>query len=384
MTRLPANPIRYHQGVEDIHPDEPQLAKALSDTMLSIAHRTYADSAHAIRCVHAKSHALLGAEVEVHDNLPPELAQGLFARPATYDAVIRISTTPGDILHDSVSAPRGMALKILDVPGERLAGAQQSTSQDFVMVNGKVFNSPSGEAFLANLKLLAATTDRVEGAKKILSKILRGVEGAAEKVGKELTPLKVMGGQPMTHILGESFFTQVPLRYGAFIAKLGVVPASANLKDLVDRPVRVTDDPDAHRHLIEEFFETQTAVWHLKAQLCTDLETMPVEDPMAPWDEDRSPYFTVATITAGPQTAWSRERAERVDDGMKFSPWNGIAAHQPLGQIMRLRRLAYERSAAFRSERNPTPVSEPARCPFDQAGGRNASYMPGGASRPQP
>lgn len=377
MSRLPENPQRYHEGVEDIRPDEPQLAEALSDTMLSIAYKTYAGSAHAIRCVHAKSHALLGAEVEVHDNLPPELAQGLFARPATYDAVMRLSTTPGDILHDSVSAPRGMALKILDISGERLPGAEQSTSQDFVMVNGKVFNSPSGEAFLGSLKLLAATTDRAEGAKKVLSKLLRGVESVAESLGKELTPVKVMGGQPMTHMLGESFYTQVPVRFGAYIAKLGLVPASENLKALIDRTVSTEGDPDTHRHLIDEFFERETAVWHLKAQLCTNLDDMPVEDPMALWDEDKSPYFTVATITAGPQTAWSEERSEQVDDGMKFSPWNGIAAHRPLGQIMRLRKLAYERSAAFRSERNPTPVTEPARCPFAHGSAGNVVQATG-------
>ncbi|MGE6743323.1 catalase family protein [Allorhizobium pseudoryzae] len=377
MTRLPENPQRYHEGVEDIRPDEPQVAEALADTMLSIAYKTYADSAHAIRCVHAKSHALLGAEVEVHDNLPPDLAQGLFARPATYDAVIRLSTTPGDILHDSVSAPRGMALKILDVAGDRLPGAEHSTSQDFVMVNGKVFNSPSGEAFLGSLKLLAATTNRAEGAKKVLSKILRGAESVAETLGKELTPVKVMGGQPMTHMLGESFYTQVPVRYGAYIAKLGVVPASDNLKALIDSTVSTAGDPDTHRHLLDEFFERETAVWHLKAQLCTHLDEMPVEDPMALWDEEKSPYFTVATITAGPQTAWSDDRSEQVDDGMKFSPWNGIAAHQPLGQIMRLRKLAYERSAAFRSERNPTPVTEPARCPFAHGSAGNVVQTTG-------
>nr|CAD6611073.1 catalase [Rhizobium sp. Khangiran2] len=49
---------------------------------------------------------------------------------------------------------------------------------------------------------------------------------------------------------------------------------------------------------------------------------------------------------------------------MHFSPWNGLAAHQPLGSIMRLRKLSYERSAAFRSERNETSVTEPLTCPF--------------------
>lgn len=364
---IPSRLQRFDPSLEQIDADEPQVAEALTETMLSIAYKTYADSAHAIRCVHAKSHALLEAEVEILDNLPPELAQGIFAQPGTYKAVLRLSTTPGDLLHDSVSAPRGMSLKIMDVEGERLPGSEHSTSQDFVMVNGKVFNSPSGKAFLSNLKLLAATTDRAEGAKKMFSKLLRGVESVAEAVGKELTPVKVMGGQPMTHMLGESVYTQVPVRFGQYIAKLGLVPASENLKALVDKKISVNGDEDVHRHLIAEFFESETAVWHLQVQLCTDVSEMPIEDPMALWDEEKSPYITVATVTARPQESWSQERSETVDDGMKFSPWNGIADHQPLGQIMRMRKQAYERSAAFRSERNQTPVTEPRTCPFHHA-----------------
>jgi hypothetical protein len=90
---------------------------------------------------------------------------------------------------------------------------------------------------------------------------------------------------------------------------------------------------------------------------------MPVESVEA-WDEEKSPFVTVARITVQPQPAWTEERSEAVDDGMHFSPWNGIAAHQPLGSIMRLRKLAYQRSAAFRSQRNETPVTEPLACPF--------------------
>lgn len=79
-----------------------------------------------------------------------ELAQGISAEPQTYEAIIRFSTTPGDLRHDSVWTPRGLASTVLDVKGARLPDSETSTSQDFVMVNGKTFISPSGEAFLKN------------------------------------------------------------------------------------------------------------------------------------------------------------------------------------------------------------------------------------------
>ena len=375
-SRLAVTPVRYHTDVEHIEPDEPQIARDLAETMLSIAQKTYADSGHAIRSVHAKSHGLLAARLEVLSDLPPELAQGIFAAPQGYEAVIRLSTTPGDLLHDSVSTPRGMALKILGVAGTRLPGSERSTSQDFVLANGKEFNSPSGKAFLKNLKMLALTTDRLEGMKVFLSKVFRGVESVIEAAGGESAALKSLGGNPQTHILGESFFSQLPLRHGDHIAKVAVVPVSANLKALAGTRLDTTRDADLIRHAVERFFAEETAVWNLQVQLCTDIDEMPVEDVKA-WDEKASPFVTVARLIADPQPAWSQTRSETVDDGMQFSPWNGVEAHRPLGSIMRLRKLAYEKSAAFRSQRNLIPVTEPAACPFG-----HSSALPGKEARP--
>ncbi|WP_337184041.1 catalase family protein [Shinella sp.] len=366
-SRLAFAPLRYHPDVEHVEPDEPQTARDIAETMLSIAEKTYSDSGHAIRCVHAKSHGLLAARLEILPDLPPELAQGIFAAPRTYDAVVRLSTTPGDLLHDSVSTPRGMALKLLDVDGARLPGSEDSTNQDFVMVNGKAFNSPGGRSFLRSLKMLALTTDRLEGAKELLSTVFKGLESVVEAVGGESATLKSLGRNPPTHILGESFFTQLPLRHGDYIAKLAIVPASDNLRALAGTRLDTGEDPDVVRHAAERFFIEEAAVWHLQAQLCTGLDDMPVEGVEA-WDETKSPFVTVARLVAGPQPAWSEDRSVAVDDGMRFSPWNGIVAHQPLGSIMRLRKLSYEKSAAFRSQRNATPVSEPVFCPFGHAG----------------
>ncbi|WP_159107365.1 hypothetical protein [Azospirillum sp. B506] len=49
-------------------------------------------------------------------------AQGLFARAGNCPATLRLSTTPGDILPDNVSTPRGLVVKMPGVSGERLPG----------------------------------------------------------------------------------------------------------------------------------------------------------------------------------------------------------------------------------------------------------------------
>jgi hypothetical protein len=73
-----------------------------------------------VRAVHAKSHGLLKAEVTVLAGLREELRQGLFPKPASYSAVIRFSSEPGDVLSDHISTPRGLALKVIGVVGEML------------------------------------------------------------------------------------------------------------------------------------------------------------------------------------------------------------------------------------------------------------------------
>ena len=356
---LPFKPQAYRDDLEIIEADEAQTAQDLSDTMLSIARKTFEDGGHAIRSVHAKSHGILHGTFEVLDGLPPELAQGLFARPATYDAVMRLSTTPGDILHDSVSTPRGIAVKILDVPGERLPDEATSTTQDFIAVNGKQFNAESAKAFLKNLKLLAATTDRASWLKEIASKVLRGVEGVLEAVGNPSAAIIALGGQPEVHILGESFYGQLPIRYGDYVAKFAIVPESPALRALTGTELDVDAEPNALRSAVSSYFDANVAVWAFQVQLCSSVEDMPVEDSLAVWDEGKSPFITVARLTAPMQKSWNGEATERENDTLGFRPWNALAAHRPLGSIMRMRKLAYRQSQAFRSKHNAAPVSEP-------------------------
>lgn len=352
-------PVSYSPGVETPEKDEAQTTREMVDALLSISEVTYKDSGHALRSVHAKSHGLLRAELEVSAGLPPELAQGLFAKLGRYPVVMRFSTIPGDLLDDSISVPRGLAIKILGVPGDRLPGSENDTTQDFVLVNGPAFAAPTAKAFLGKLKLLAKTTDKAEGLKKVLAATLRGLETVLEAAGTGSGLLKSLGGHPRTNILGETFFSQAPIRYGDYIAKVSIAPASSELMALTNAPLDAHGGHDVIRDMAQEFFADHDAVWELRVQLCMDLALMPVEDSSKPWSEDLSPYVTVARITAQPQDSWSSESVRSVDDAMAFSPWHGLLAHQPLGSIMRVRRQTYDKSSSFRRERNGCPMREP-------------------------
>nr|WP_245195801.1 catalase family protein [Aureimonas populi] len=329
--------------------------------MRRIVEITSTDYGHAVRSVHAKAHGLLVGEFEVLGGLCAELRQGLFSQARTYPVILRFSTNPGDLLDDSVTTPRGLAIKVVGVEGERLPGAEGERTQDFVTVNGPAFVAPTAAAFLKNLKLLSRTTDQPQILKKVLSAALRGAESTLEAVGGESATLKALGGHPDTHILGETFFTQAPILFGRYMAKLTVVPVSPGLKALKDAPVHSMGRPDALREAVQAFFERGEGVWEVRAQLLTDPKTMPLEDASVVWPQTGSPYLPVARIRVASQDSWSEERARKLDDGLAFSPWHTLAAHRPLGSIMRVRKPSYEMSAAFRGRFNGCPIHEPAR-----------------------
>jgi hypothetical protein len=168
-----------------------------------------------------------------------------------------------------------------------------------------------------------------------------------------------MGGHAETHILGETFYTQVPILYGPYIAKVSFAPVSPSLTALTNAPLNVNGKPNGLREAVKEFFTTQGGEWEVRVQLCTDLADMPVEDASVAWPEEKSPYVTVATLRIAPQQSWNEARERSIDDGLAFNPWHGLSAHRPLGSIMRARRVAYEAMSRLRQERNGVAHNEP-------------------------
>jgi len=352
-------PLRFEPSFEHLEDGEADTIKELIETMQHIAEITYRDGHRGLRSVHAKSHGLLHGELTIPEGLPPELAQGLFAQPGTYPAILRLSTTPGDVLADSVSTPRGLAVKLLNVTGPRVEGSESETTQDFVMVNGPAFNASTAKAFAKNAKLLASTTDKAEGFKKALSAVLRGTEKLIEAVGGESATIKSLGGHPQTHPLGETYYTQAPVLFGAYMAKLSLAPVSPGLTALTDAPVDLKDKPDGLRVAVSTYFATQGGEWELRVQLCTDIEKMPIENSSVPWPESDSPYLTVGRLSVPPEETWPEAQAHGIEDRLAFNPWHALAAHRPLGSIMRVRRAVYDASMRFRTQHNGVSAPEP-------------------------
>jgi hypothetical protein len=350
--------IPYSDSVETLRSGEEQDFDDVAATLLDISKKVGERQRHAVRSVHAKSHGLLRAEVVIPDGLPEELRQGLFAKPASYPAVMRVSTIPGEILSDHISTPRGMAVKIIGVDGEMAPAHAGEVTQDLVMVNSKVFASPDAKGFLAGLKTLDQHVNDSEALKQTVSSVAQVAQAALETVGATAAALKRFG-HPATHPLGEAYYTVGALRYGKYFGKIGLFPVSATLRALASKHLADASDWNALKDAIVEFFKSETAVWELRVQLCTDSGKMPVEDPTVEWDETLSPYIAVAQVAALPQAAYSDARRVWFDEELAFSPWHCLEAHRPLGSIMRARLKAYRASSVFRHAAEGRKLVEP-------------------------
>lgn len=354
-----ARPIAYDPALEDTREDEQSVVDDINAALDQILETTAEDCGHAIRSVHAKSHGIVEGTLTVQPGLPPELAQGLFAAPGEHRVFLRLSTNAGDILDDSIALPRGLAMKVCGVPGDRLPGAEGDT-QDFVMINSPAFSAPDAETFGKTLKLLARTTDRVEGLKKVAAGLAQGINKARQAVGMEpSSTLGALGGLPNVEPLGETYYSAVPFRYGDHVAKFSLRPVAGWMTDLSGETIDVNGRDDAIREDVRAEFAADAAEWEFCVQLLRDPESQPVEDASALWPEEVSPWQPVARVRVTAQDSWSDQRVREVNETMRFSPWTGIDAHRPLGNVNRIRRDTYRHSAGFRVRVNGCPIHEP-------------------------
>ena len=350
--------LRYHDRIETPAPDENETIDAIIASMTRESETTAERYRHAVRASHAKISGVAVGELTVPGDLPPELAQGLFAKGGTHPVVVRFAQGPGEILKDSVSTHRGMAIKVFGVEGEKLPGHAEDT-QDFVLATGPVFPNPDAKGFLGSMKQLELGTKAPEAVKAAVSGTARALDSVVKAVKGESSPLLDFFGHVPHHPLAEPYYSQAALRFGDHVAKLAAFPASPAQEALAADELHPGDDPDAFRHAVVAYLKGGEAVFELRAQLCTNLNDMPVEDASKRWDETASPYRTVARIVLPAQDAIAEARRAYADDVLSFRPAHSLAAHRPLGSLMRARLKTYQALSRFRHARNRIAEVEP-------------------------
>ncbi|MCI0598355.1 MAG: catalase family protein [Beijerinckiaceae bacterium] len=354
--------VLYDESVETIQPDEEVIGDRILASGRRASEKVFEKRGVAVRAAHAKGHGILKGELIVDADLPEHLRQGVFAAPGMrYPIIVRFSTGLNDIRSDNVKAALGMAIKVLGVSGEKELPDDSSANQDFLLVNHPVY--------FANVAAYEEITKRLEHLPDLPDILLMGAEAAASTFESILTkfglraPVSISAvADPGNNILGETFWSMAALRFGDYIAKLSAAPLSESVRRLRNESAGSGDN--ILQAIVSDFFKDNSAEYELRAQLCTDLEKMPVEDASVEWpaaETDKEPRFwrLGRIVLPAHQQPNSPERRRYGEDILSFTPWRCLAAHRPLGSIMRLRKKVYDISSADRHLKTKQPRTEP-------------------------
>lgn len=274
------------------------------------------------RALHRKQLLGLRASFEVLADLPEPVRQGIFARPRTFDALLRLSNGGFNRAPDKVPDVRGFSIKVLGVAGTAALGGD-AVSQDFALINHEHFSSPTSETFTR------VVTTAGSGAGAALGKVVRnpGLLPRLLKVGGALR-------QPFSGFATQNFYSAAPLACGPYAVRVRLRAAS-------DRP-----SPTASADWAADILARLAAGplgYDFQVQFFVDEETTPIEDAAAVWS---SPFHSIGRLTIPTQDRDAALDAEI--EAARFDPWNALTEHRPLGEVMRARKMAYYASQQAR------------------------------------
>lgn len=113
---------------EQIAPDEARITQAIIQDAIRVVEQ-HRDNTRVLRDAHAKAHGCVKAEFKVRADLDPTLRRGVFAEAGkSWNAWVRFSNGNAYPQFDSKNDARGMAIKLLDVPGENSCPAAAMTA----------------------------------------------------------------------------------------------------------------------------------------------------------------------------------------------------------------------------------------------------------------
>jgi len=325
-------------------PNEEKIAFETADTIEKDLRKQYR-AGTAKRDVHAKLTGLVKAEFSVNKDIPAHFAHGIFIPGKTYQAYIRYSNgSPLSNRSDKKPDGRGMAIKLLDVPGVKLLdNAKEASTQDFVMQNHTAFFTSSPETYLAVMK-------RINGNifDKLLLPFILGFRGL-------MLAGKFNGGK-ITNPLQIRYNSISPYQLGIGVNKIAVKFCVKPVSGHIDALPQNADD-NFLRTAMQNTLNKDDVFFKFYLQPKTS-DNMSVEDYTVEWDEQQAPLYEVATIRI-PKQNFQTPELDKLGENLSFNPWHTLAEHRPLGCLNRVRKIVYERISSVRRELNKVTTQEP-------------------------
>jgi len=292
-----------------------------------------------------KTHGIVRATVTIRDDLPQLYRKGIFATPRSYPAYVRYSGPGPDVPADIRDVGFvSMAVKLMDVPGEKLMDEEKFT-QDFITICTPTFVTP----------------DTRENAKlQYWSLVHMPVYYFLNPKDPHLLDffMQSLWNETQYNPLGQRYWSCTPYLLGAGQAMLySFLP-----KTRVDTKVPgLPFGTVSFNYLRENMVKTlskQSVEFDLLIQVQTDPFLMPIENASVRWPEKLSPFIPAATVHITQQKFDSVAQfafAKR----LKMNPWHCLPEHRPLGNQNRARLRMYYELSRFRQDMNETTHLEP-------------------------
>ncbi|AXI64418.1 catalase [Pseudomonas kribbensis] len=337
-----------HRGpvsaLEQIPDGEASMTQDVIQTAVRIVDQ-HRESTRFLRDAHAKAHGCVKADVQVLPELAQDLRRGVFNEPGKiWQATMRLSNGNAYPQFDSIRDARGMAIKLLDVPGKQLLGDRQGLhEQDFVMFSHPNFFVSDVAEYRQNV---AAQAD----GKKVMA-FFPGWDPRNWQIRHLFIALATLSPPPESPTR-TTYFSVSPYKFGEANAKFRVMPDPDNCPTYT-LPKQNQDLPNFLRSALNQQLSTDRvpACFVLQIQRQDANKYMPIEDTSIEWREQDSSFQTVARITLPPQD-FDTPALNLQCDNLSFNPWFGIEAHRPIGGINRLRKAVYEAVSDYRHSRN--------------------------------
>jgi hypothetical protein len=330
---------------EHLYLNEKPIAEALSVVIEESIRKQY-NPGNARRDAHPKAHGCVKAEFQVLEALPDRLAKGMFIPGNTYQAWIRFSNGSSDATRPDIKKDaRGMAIKVLGVPGKKLLDNEdQATTQDFIMINNPVFFANDPARYLSFMH--DANSDSFYG--KLLIPFALGAKGTRIAL--------TTSSKRISNPLQTRYWSMVPYQLGVSserqAVKYSARACSATTDSMPDKPGH-----DFLRDALRNTLQRGDACMQFLVQPRTS-NTMDVEDSMTEWKEAQAPFYPVATIRI-PQQVFDTPDQNEFCENLSFSPWHALPEHKPLGVTNRLRKVIYEHISRVRHQMNSVKRQEP-------------------------
>jgi len=361
----------------------------------------YKDKDVALRDTHTKAHACVKGSLEIFDvdekAIKDELSrrnlltqeqlnaisinQGLLAKPKQYPVWMRFANGRSKIENDYVPDVRSLTMKVIGVEGERLQQSHDSKTQDIIFQNANIFVVKSIKDYYGFFAAIIKSEKAVFKWLLLHPQQFSALRKVTKRTPKSLLTERYWSGSAFALGLKPDFDPSqpgtVPVEYPA-VVKYALTPVSCqppHEKIAFEARPGIPSFPFSDRAKALGLDKNQPDNYYRDdliqslsqpdAQYCWDFgiqfQTSPkmsIDDVTVLWDENESPFFTVGRLTVKHQII-DYEKQGDFCENLRFSSWNGLSVHRPVGAINRLRSIVYPIVANYRYNKRGIVYQEP-------------------------